>query len=158
MRLFTSLRSRTLILAVAALGAAAPPTAAGREVQPPKQRVVELALCLDTSGSMSGLIDSARQKLWAIVNEIGRAEPAPVLRVALLTFGNNGHEPSDGWVRIESPFTSDLDLISQRLFALTTNGGTEYVGRVHQSAGRLDWSPADDVLKLIVVAGNESAD
>ncbi|MHC4992396.1 MAG: V-type ATP synthase subunit E family protein, partial [Planctomycetota bacterium] len=60
--------------------------------------------------------------------------------------------------RIDCGLTDDLDLISQRLFALTTNGGTEYVGRVLHYAEQLDWHPSDDALKLIVVAGNESAD
>ncbi|MHC4211638.1 MAG: VWA domain-containing protein [Planctomycetota bacterium] len=121
-------------------------------------RTVDLAICLDTSGSMSGLINAARQKLWAIVNELALAEPTPKLRVALLTFGNDGHDPEDGWVRIDSGLTDDLDLISQKLFALTTNGGTEYVGRVLRYTEQLDWHPSDDALKLIVVAGNESAD
>jgi hypothetical protein len=121
-------------------------------------RTVDLAICLDTSGSMSGLINAARQKLWAIVNELALAEPTPKLRVALLTFGNDGHDPEDGWVRIDSGLTDDLDLISQKLFALTTNGGTEYVGRVLRYTEQLDWHPSHDALKLIVVAGNESAD
>ncbi|MHC4652135.1 MAG: hypothetical protein ACYTES_14940 [Planctomycetota bacterium] len=43
-------------------------------------RTVDLAICLDTSGSMSGLINAARQKLWAIVNELALAEPTPKLR------------------------------------------------------------------------------
>ncbi len=124
----------------------------------PAPRAIDLALCLDTSGSMSGLIDSAKEKLWAIVNELGRAEPVPDLRVGLLTFGNDGHNPEDGWVRLDVPFTSDLDAISAQLFSLTTNGGTEYVGRVVDYAtGQLEWS-ADDALKIVVVAGNESAD
>ncbi|MHC4903926.1 MAG: vWA domain-containing protein, partial [Planctomycetota bacterium] len=121
-------------------------------------RTVDLAICLDTSGSMSGLINAARQKLWAIVNELALAEPTPKLRVALLTFGNDGHDPEDGWVRIDSGLTDDLDVISQKLFALTTNGGTEYVGRVLSYTKQLEWHPSDDALKLIVVAGNESAD
>jgi hypothetical protein len=121
-------------------------------------RAVDLAICLDTSGSMNGLINAARQKLWAIVNELALAEPTPKLRVALLTFGNDGHDPEAGWVRIDSGLTDDLDLISQKLFALATNGGTEYVGRVLHSTEQLDWHPSDDALKLIVVAGNESAD
>ncbi|MFQ5654134.1 MAG: VWA domain-containing protein [Planctomycetota bacterium] len=120
---------------------------------------VEIVICLDTSGSMNGLIDAARQKLWAIVNDLALAEPAPKLRVALLTYGNNGHEEENGWVKLETPFTDDLDLISERLFALTTNGGTELVGRVLKaSLDRLDWSPGERALKLILVAGNESAD
>jgi hypothetical protein len=138
-----------------------PPAQAGCE--PPaavvaEPRAVDLAICLDTSGSMTGLINAARQKLWAIVNELALAEPTPKLRVALLTFGNDGHDPEDGWVRIDSGLTDDLDLISQKLFALRTNGGTEYVGRVLHYTEQLDWHPSDDALKLIVVAGNESAD
>ncbi len=122
-------------------------------------RQVDLAICLDTSGSMSGLIESAKQKLWAIVNDLALAEPTPKLRVALLTYGNDGHNAEGGWVRIDSGLTEDLDLISQQLFALTTNGGTEYVGRVLQNATlQLDWHPSDDALKLIIVAGNESAE
>jgi hypothetical protein len=120
---------------------------------------VDLAICLDTSGSMNGLIDAARQKLWAIVNDLALARPTPRLRLALLSFGNNGHRKEDGWVSLLVPFTEDLDLVSQKLFALTTNGGEEYVGRVLQAAtDRLEWSRSPDALKLIFVAGNESAD
>lgn len=126
---------------------------------PTEARTIDLAICLDTSGSMSGLIEAAKQKLWAIVNDLALAEPTPRLRVALLTFGNNGHSEEDGWVKIDSGLTEDLDTISQQLFALSTNGGEEYVGRVvHYASTQLDWHPSDDTLKLIVVAGNESAD
>lgn len=121
-------------------------------------RVVDLAICLDTSGSMSGLIDATRQKIWSIINDLALASPQPDLRVALLTFGNQGHSAENGWVEIQSGLTEDLDLISERLFALTTNGGEEYVGRVVDRATRdLAWSPEPGALKLIVVAGNESA-
>ena len=98
----------------------------------PAPQAIDLAICLDTSGSMSGLINSAKQKLWDIVNDLAMAEPAPKLRVALLTYGNLGHEAENGWVGVASDLTDDLDVISQKLFALTTNGGTEYVGRVLQ--------------------------
>jgi len=126
---------------------------------PPANPVVEIAICLDTSGSMSGLIDAARQKLWAIVNEFVFVDPQPVLRVALYTFGNDGHNAENGWVRQETGLTEDLDLVSKLLFEQTTNGGTELVGRVVRAATReLSWSAEPDALKLIVVAGNESAD
>jgi len=122
-------------------------------------RVVDLAICLDTSGSMSGLIDSARRKIWAIVNDLALAKPTPRLRVALLTYGNSGHPEGAGWVRVHSDFTEDLDRISQLLFSFKTNGGTELVGRVLQtSLQSLQWQPDKGALKLIVVAGNESAD
>lgn len=132
--------------------AVAPPDCSG-------SRVIELAICLDTSGSMDGLINSARQKLWTIVNDLAKAEPTPRLRVALLSFGNDGHNSENGWVKVETPFTEDLDIVSQMLFGLTTNGGTELVGRVVQTAlQELDWHSSDDTLRMIFVAGNESAD
>ena len=86
------------------------------------EHVIELAICLDTSGSMDGLINSVRQKLWTIVNDLAKAEPTPTLRVALLSYGNDGHNAENGWVNVETPFTEDLDIVSQMLFALTTNG------------------------------------
>ena len=123
------------------------------------EHVIELAICLDTSGSMDGLINSARQKLWTIVNDLALAEPTPTFRVALLSYGNDGHNAENGWVKVETPFTEDLDTVSQMLFGLTTNGGTELVGRVVQtSLQELDWHPSAGALRTIFVAGNESAD
>lgn len=130
-----------------------------RPIPPPANPVVEIAICLDTSGSMDGLIESAKQKLWQIVNEFVFAEPMPRLRVALYTYGNDGHDPSVGWVRQETPLTENLDLVSDRLFSQTTNGGTELVGRVLRAATlELDWSDDPGAVKMLVVAGNETAD
>ncbi len=157
-------RGRTTALSLGAvlLAALAGGPIAGTPVAdaaPPsvERREIDLAICLDTSGSMSGLIDAARQKLWAIVNDLALADPMPELRVAVVTFGNDGHLPENGWVAVDVPFTDDLDRVSERLFALTTNGGTEYVGRVLRIAGQLDWTPSPDALRLAIVAGNESA-
>lgn len=128
-------------------------------VAPAEPGVVDLVICLDTSGSMDGLIESAKQRLWSIVNDFALVEPIPTLRVALLTYGNDGHSEENGWVRVDEPLTQDLDTISERLFALSTNGGTELVGRVVAAATTdLEWSTNPRALKLIVVAGNESAD
>ncbi len=127
-------------------------------VASPEHRAIDMAICLDTSGSMEQLIDAARTKIWTIVSDLGTAKPLPTLRVALLTFGNQGNAEADGWVKVELPFTEDLDAVSQRLFALSTNGGEEYVGRVVASATRLGWNTDNESLKFIIVAGNESAD
>lgn len=119
---------------------------------------VDLAICLDTSGSMDGLIESTKQKLWAIVNELATARPRPNLRVALYQYGNDGLNAENGWVEQLCPLTDDLDLVYQKLFELRTNGGTEYVARVVRAARNdLAWSEQDNALKIIVVAGNEAA-
>jgi hypothetical protein len=61
-------------------------------------------------------------------------------------------------VRVEADLTDDLDLVSARLFDLTSYGGSEYVGRVLQVAvNDLSWTPTQDATKLLFVAGNESA-
>jgi hypothetical protein len=121
---------------------------------------IEIALLLDTSDSMESLIDAARLGLWEVVNELARLKPAPGLRVALIGYGGRTEGAENGWVRVRSPLTSDLDHVSEQLFELTTKGGTEYVGRALATALReLDWSPpAPDNLRMIFLAGNESAD
>jgi len=135
----------------------ATPAPIGPAVSPVRE--IDLAICLDTSGSMQGLLEAAKQKLWAIVNDLALIDPAPRLRVALLTYGNDGHRAEDGWVRVDTPLTEDLDLVSQQLFALSTNGGTELVGRVlDRATTSLRWSTQPEAMKWIVVAGNESAD
>jgi hypothetical protein len=125
---------------------------------PAGPRYVDLAICLDTSNSMDGLIDSAKQKLWAIVNELSTARPKPILRVALYQYGNDGLNSETGWVKKESDLTDDLDSIYGKLFALRTNGGTELVSRVvRASLADLDWHQENRPLRIIVVAGNEPA-
>lgn len=126
---------------------------------PTRGKPVDLVLCLDTSNSMDGLIDSAKRKLWDIVNDFGRAKPTPYLRVALYSYGNDAYSPSNGWVRQEVGLTTDLDKVSEKLFGLRTQGGTEYVGRVSQAALReLDWSKEAGAFKVMFVCGNEPAD
>ena len=91
--------------------------------------LVQMAILLDTSGSMSGLIDQARTELWSIVNEFVFAEQngrKPQVQVALYEYGNNGLSVETGWIRQIVPLTTDLDKVSQELFALKTNGGDEY--------------------------------
>ena len=120
---------------------------------------IQLAILLDTSGSMDGLIDQTRNQLWQVVNEFSTARQGgltPVLEIALYEYGNDSASSNRGFVRKISGFTRELDQISQGLFALTTNGGSEYCGYAIQSAlNDLQWSNADSDIKTIFIAGNE---
>lgn len=119
---------------------------------------VDLVIALDTSGSMNGLINSARQKLWDIVNFVARKHKKAELRVGLLTYGSGGSE-ADGYVVLRHDLTRDLDAIYDTLFGLSTSGGTEYVGRVvHRATRELSWDRGARTLRVIFVAGNEPAD
>ncbi len=127
-------------------------------VAPKPPRHIDLAICLDTSNSMDGLIGAAKQKLWAIVNELALARPRPVFRVALYQYGNDSLNRETGWVQQVCELTGDLDTVYGKLFALKTNGGTEYVSRVIRAATEnLKWTTQKNALRIIVVAGNETA-
>src|SRR5262249_35851827 len=143
----------------AAAAALTLPPAHAQPAPQEKGKPIDVVLCLDVSGSMNGLIDSAKNKLWDIVNDLGKAKPTPDLRVALYSYGHTTYDPKKGWVRKEVDLTHDLDLIYQKMFALTNNGGTEYVARVCRDAvEEQKWSEDKNALKIIFVCGNEPAD
>ncbi len=121
---------------------------------------IQVALLLDTSNSMDGLIDQAKSQLWKMVNELALAKDqegnVPNLQIALYEYGNDGLSSRDGYIRQVAPMTTDLDLVSEKLFAMTTYGGEEYCGHVIQTATKdLQWSDSNNDLKIIFIAGNE---
>ena len=124
-----------------------------------KQQTIKVALLLDTSNSMDGLINQAKAQLWEIINELSYAKygiQKPNLEIALYEYGNDHLESSDGFVRQVLAFNSDLDEISEKLFSLTTNGGKEYCGQViSNSLKELEWGENNNDLRLIFIAGNE---
>ena len=123
---------------------------------------IKVALILDTSNSMDGLIDQAKSQLWSVVNELSTAKcngETPDIEIALYEYGNDNLPMREGYIRLVTIFTSDLDLISEKLFSLRTNGGSEYCGQViGVSLKELDWEDYPKDLKLIFIAGNEPFD
>ena len=146
----------TLAVALALLPTtliAAPPAAPSKPV--------DVVLCLDTSGSMDGLLESAKRKLWAVVNDLAKMEPTPALRVGLYSYGNNTYDARRGWVRQEVALTTDLDEVYKRIAALRCAGpgSEEYATRAARDAlAELKWADARDALKLVFVCGNEPVD
>jgi hypothetical protein len=144
---------------VAVLVLTAVPGRAQDALDDAERPVIEIALCLDTSSSMDALLETVRLELWDIVGRLAAETPPPRLRVALLTYGSSSNPVEKGWVRIETPLTENLDLVSARLFELTPGGAREHVTRVLRTAlEELDWSESDEALRLVFVAGNEEAD
>ncbi len=127
--------------------------------KPTKNSSIQLALLLDTSNSMDGLIDQAKSQLWKIVNELAtsKKDGQPIdLYVALYEYGKDAIPAQEGHLRNIVPFTQDLDKISDELFKLKTNGGEEFCGKVVLSAvNNLQWNKSNDELKIIFIAGNE---
>ncbi|MEM1446791.1 MAG: vWA domain-containing protein [Planctomycetota bacterium] len=124
-----------------------------------EQPVIDVALLLDTSNSMDGLIHQAKSQLWTIVQRFAEAEKhglPPRLRVALFQYGNTTLPAAEGYIQQVVPLTDNLDELSAALFQLTTNGGDEYCGQVIDEAlTRLDWSDGIGAYKAIFIAGNE---
>ena len=123
------------------------------------QPKIQVAILLDTSNSMDGLINQTREQLWRIVNTFATAKregKRPRLEIALYQYGNQGLSSETGYIQQMVPLTTDLDKVSEALFKLKTNGGDEYCGEViHKAVGQLAWSQEKGALKLIYIAGNE---
>ncbi len=123
------------------------------------KNTIKVALLLDTSNSMDGLINQAKAQLWEIVNELSYAKCGnenPDLEIALYEYGNDNLSSKEGYIRQVIGFSSDLDEISEELFALKTNGGNEFCGEVIlTSLKQLDWGKNKNNLKLLFIAGNE---
>ncbi|MEO9806098.1 MAG: VWA domain-containing protein [Reichenbachiella sp.] len=156
----TSVRTIAFFLiSILTLGCFSPNTEAKPTPSPDKQKIM-LALLLDTSNSMDGLIDQAKSQLWTIVNELSAAKcgngTRPDIQIALFEYGNDGLPQAEGYMRMVTDLTTDLDEISEKLFGLSTNGGDEYCGyAIDKSIKKLDWSKSKADLKMIFIAGNE---
>jgi len=129
--------------------------------------VIQLAILLDTSGSMEGLINQARSRIWDVVNDLTKARRdghRARLEVALYEYGSDRLPSSEGFLTLTQPFTTDLDLLSERLFSLRVGGSSEYCGWALRSATReLNWDNTSvdapkhtQPLRVVVIAGNES--
>lgn len=146
-----------------------PPTPPTAQAQPPvspgaleaaiSAPRVQLALLLDTSSSMNGLIEQAKRQLWTVVNAFQNARregQSARLEIALYEYGNSALSSEGGYIRQVVPLTTDLDRVSEQLFALKTHGGDEFCGQVIQKATQqLEWSQSKRDLKIIYIAGNE---
>jgi hypothetical protein len=150
-----------LKIALATLAFAGFPFSRADDKPAPEQPVVQIAILLDNSGSMNGLISQAKTELWNIVNEFVSAKQggkAPRLQVALFEYGVNDQPAAEGYIRFLSPLTDDLDKLSEKLFAIHTrsSGSNEYCGWVIKDAvEKLEWDKSSKTYKAIFIAGNE---
>jgi hypothetical protein len=124
--------------------------AAGATDEKPR---IDVVFCIDCSGSMGPVIEAAKQKVWAIVNEIAKARPSPELRIGLLGYGDHDRQH-----RI-FPLSSDLDEVYKNLTTFRDERwGSEFVGlAVHKATAEMKWADGKQVLKVIYVVGNETA-
>jgi hypothetical protein len=151
--------ARTLLNLSLTLSLLALPITVNADTVKPK---IQIAILLDSSNSMDGLIDQTRSQLWQIINSLNHVKKngqVPILEVALYHYGNDALPSSEGFNRLLQEFTTELDLISEKLFTIKTYGGQEYAGWVIQSAiNQLKWDQESDDFRAIFIAGNEPFD
>ncbi len=115
---------------------------------------VEVVFCLDTTGSMSGLIEGAKQKIWSIVNQIASGRPIPEIKVGLLGYRDRG----DKYVTKMFPLTTDLDEVNKNLREFKAEGGGDIPESVNQalneSVVKFAWSKDKDTLRIIFLVGD----
>jgi hypothetical protein len=139
------------------------PLPAQQEKLPPPttDQKIQVAILLDVSNSMDGLIDQAKAQLWTMVNTLGRVhcdnKTNPKIEIALYEYGTPRNDVGNGYIKQINNFITDLDSLSENLFALTTNGGDEFCGHViFRSIQQLKWDASPNSYKVIFIAGNES--
>jgi len=115
---------------------------------------VEVVFCLDTTGSMGGLIDAAKQKIWAISNQIAGGKPTPNVKIGLVAYRDRG----DQYVTKVIDLTDDLDAIHGHLMGFKAAGGGDFPESVNQALNeavtKITWSKDKKTLKMIFLVGD----
>ncbi len=119
-----------------------------------KKPKVEVVFCLDTTGSMGGLLEGAKAKIWSICSQIARGKPTPDLKVGLVAYKDKG----DSYVTKVIPLSRDLDAIHGELNKLKADGGGDGPEHVNQAlfdaVNKIGWSPDGRTMKLIFLVGD----
>jgi Mg-chelatase subunit ChlD len=122
-----------------------------KKAQPPE---VEVVFVLDTTGSMGGLIDAAKQKIWSICNQIAAGKPTPNIKVGLVPFRDRGDE----YVTKVYDLTDDLDAVHSNLMSFKAKGGGDFPESVNEAlfvaVHKINWSKDKQTLRLIFLVGD----
>ena len=115
---------------------------------------VEVVFCLDTTGSMGGLIDAAKQKIWTISNQIGSGDPTPYVKIGLVAYRDRG----DDYITKVFDLSDDLDAIHGHLMGFQAAGGGDEPESVnqalHESVTKISWSKDKKTLRMIFLVGD----
>jgi len=119
-----------------------------------KKPPVEVVFCLDTTGSMGGLIEGAKQKIWSICNQIANGKPTPDLKVGLVAFRDRG----DAYITKVFDLSDDLDAIHGHLKGFKAEGGGDIPESVNQalddSVNKISWSKDNKTLRILFLVGD----
>ena len=115
---------------------------------------LEMVFVLDTTGSMGGLLEGAKQRIWGIVNEVMQESHTSV-RIGLVAYRDRGDE----YVTQVLPLTSDLDKVYTTLMDYQATGGGDEEEDVRtalsEAVYKVNWSPSNpDLAKVLFLVGD----
>ncbi len=145
---------RNLILGLT-LGLLSMTLANGQEpVKKDERPRVEVVFVLDTTGSMTGLINAAKQKIWSISNQISSGTPSPLVKIGLVAY----RDRKDAYVTKVIDLNDDLDAIHGHLMGFHAAGGGDFPESVnqalHEAVTKISWSKDKKTLKMIFLVGD----
>src|SRR5262245_15564567 len=115
---------------------------------------IEVCFVLDTTGSMGGLLEGAKQKIWSIANEMISAQPTPELKLGLIGYRDRG----DDYVVKSFSLTDDIDAIYGHLREFQAGGGGDAPESVNEALAeashKMPWSSDNKVPKIIFLVGD----
>lgn len=135
-----------------------PPEATETTVEKPIQQAerprIDVVFVLDTTGSMSGLIEGAKRKIWAIANRLASGQPQPEIRIGFVAY----RDRSDEYITRAYKLTNDIDEAYAHLLSLQTAGGGDTPEHVNQGLAdairTMPWSNEPKTLKLVFLVGD----
>ncbi len=131
-----------------------PPVALPVPGQHQERPLIEVVFVLDTTGSMGGMIEAAKEKIWSIASSMAAAQPTPELRMGLVAYRDRGDE----YVTRVVDLSSDLDAMYAKLMELQAAGGGDTPESVNQAlydaVHRIGWSTDPQAYRTIFLVGD----
>ena len=117
---------------------------------PNERKTLEMVFAIDTTGSMGGLIEGAKQRIWGIVNEVMQSESRPNVRIGLVAYRDLG----DRYVTEVFPMTDNLDAVYTTLMDYRAEGGGDMPENVRRALAdavhKAGWSQQSDRIAQVV--------
>ena len=115
---------------------------------------VDVVFVLDTTGSMGGLIQTAKDKIWSIATSMASAQPTPEIRIGLVGYRDRGDEYETRLVDL----SADLDSVYAALMDFHADGGgdtPESVNKaLYDAVHQMSWSRQDQAYQVIFLVGD----
>jgi len=144
----------TVIALAMTIGPSGQAAAQEAERAEPARPRIEVVFVLDTTGSMSGLIQGAKDKIWSIANTLASGRPAPEIKMGLVAYRDRGDE----YVTRKTDLTDDLDAVYSDLMELQAQGGGDTPESVnqalHEAVTQIAWSKDDTTYRVIYLVGD----